>query len=179
MGQEEGRPNTGLGEKMDRILERLGEEDNIKNKKKEKKFKVKKLSKSKLKKNYVVVIYVNTNLEMDVKTIQIENNAIYIKETETFYPLTSEYIIRHKGMPVIILHGDSLMPVHPKVLLGLIRPEDEPRLNVYQKVLFALLKKAQIQDTKKKMNMAAIIIIIVIIAVIIGAVFLFKKKTTS
>jgi hypothetical protein len=178
MGEEEGR-STGLGEKMDKLLEKFGEEEEKKINKKDKKFKMKKLSKAKLKKNFVVVIYVNTNLEMDIKTVQIENNAIYIKETETFYPLTSEYIIRHKGMPVIILHGDALTPVHPKVLLGLMKPEDEPKLSMYQKVLFALLKKAQIQDTKKKFNIAAIVIIVIIIAAIIAAVLLLKKKTPA
>jgi hypothetical protein len=142
-----------------------------KKKGKDKKFKFKK-SKSKLKKNYVMMIYIHTNKHAEIKYLPIEDNAIFIKETNIYHPVTSEFILWYNNYPMIIQPADQVMPLHPDILFG----KNPDTLAIGEKILFALMKKAQIKDEKKKANWGALIIVVVIIALVVGAIFLLKKK---
>jgi hypothetical protein len=173
MGQEE-RTNTrnvSLVEKMDKIMEDMNNLKGESKKGKEKKFTFKK-SKSKLKKNYVMYFFVHTNKHAEIKYLPIVDNAVYIKEKDMYYPVTSEFIFWFNNYPMIIQHEDQVMPLHPETLSG----KNPDTLAIGQKILFALMKKAQIKDEKKKANWGALIIVIGVIAVIAVVILLLKKK---
>jgi hypothetical protein len=174
MVQEEGRSTTGgsISEKLDQLIDKIEVLEDTKNKKeKDKKFKFNK-GKGKLKKNYAMIVYIHTNKHVEIKYLKIKNNSIYIKENNIYHPVTSEFILWHKNYPLLFVQEDQIMPIHPDTLYG----KDVNTLAIGEKILFALMKQAQIQPNKKPANIGVILIIILVIAGIVGAYFLLKKK---
>lgn len=175
MVQEEGEHSSGgtINDKLDRLIDDIEVMKESGGKSKDKKFNFRK-SKGKLKKNYVMVVYVHTNKHTEIKYLQIKDNSIFIKEKGVYHPVMSDYIFWHKNYPMVIIHEDQLMPVHPDTLFG---KGSENDISVRgQKVLFALCKEAQIKPEKKPMNFGVVLIIIIVIAVAVGGYYLFKKK---
>ena len=78
---------------------------------KEKKVKVKKMSNGKKKKNYVLVIVLKNNGNLDMKHLQIKDDLIYLKESDTFHSATTNYVGYYKNIPCMILPEWDLKPL--------------------------------------------------------------------
>lgn len=171
MNNKDKEKGERITEKLDKIIEALEDE---KLKKKEKKLiKFPRLPSYKLRKNYVIVILLKTNKQIDVTALPIEDGMIYLKQNKTFHLATTDVVLRYKNYPVIILPEWDLQPLSVDELMG--KAIEQNRLALPQKIIIQAMKQAQLQP-KKKLNIGIILIIIGIIAV--GFFLLSKLKKT-
>ena len=156
----------GLGEDVYKIKEKMKEQEELDNLKKQKKFRLpfgKKVGKSQAKKNYVTVIKINENNNVDIVKKQITEQTFM----EDGVPRlgTPDYVLRWKKNPLVILPSWSTKPYspteqHAKSL------EDGSNTNGY-KILMARMQNEQV-GVKKPMGNAFKIIIGLALAAIIG-----------
>lgn len=100
----------GLQEELKEIKDLLKEEK----KPKRKKFRIpfgKKVGKSQAKKNYVTVIKINENGNLDFKKLQIDEQTIMEEGIPRL--AATDYVLRYKKNPVIILPSWSVKPYSP------------------------------------------------------------------
>ncbi len=67
--------------------------------------------KSKLKKNYVLIFRVRTNGEVIIHFAPINNEMVYIEDIGTYHMANTEFMLRYKNFPAIILPEWSLKPL--------------------------------------------------------------------
>ena len=67
--------------------------------------------KSKLKKNYVLVFRVRTNGEVVIHFAPINNEMVYIQDAGTYHLANTEFMLRYKQFPAMILPEWSLKPL--------------------------------------------------------------------
>jgi hypothetical protein len=174
MVQEEGGTGSGgITRKLDSIVDQLNKITEEK-KAKEKKIKFPKVSKGKLKKNYVIVILLRTNKQIDMRVLPIQDNMVYLKDNETFHIATTDYVMRYKNYPVIILGEWDLQPISPDELMN--KTISEKRLALPQKIIIQAMKQAQLSGKKKGINIGIILIVIGAIAAVVVVANLLKKK---
>jgi len=119
-------------------------------KKEEKKFKFpfgKKVGKRQAKKNFITVIKINENSNIDFKKVQIDEQTIM----EGGIPrlAASKYVMHWKGKPVIILPSWSVEPFSPK------DNYEQSLVNGSNAKGYAILMNKMIKETadgKKKVN---------------------------
>ena len=95
-----------VGEKLNKILEKLEES------KSEKKFKLPlniRLQKRKIRKNFAVVQIIQTNGGVQFKMMPIVDNTI--KLGEVYYEASADYMLRYKNYPFLILPEWNLKPI--------------------------------------------------------------------
>jgi len=68
-------------------------------------------AKQKLKKNYVLVILLRTNGNINIKFLQVQDGMIYLKDNKTFHIATTKHIGYYKKYPVIIQPEWDLEPL--------------------------------------------------------------------
>jgi hypothetical protein len=139
-------------------------------KKEEKKFKLpwgKKVGKGQAKKNYVTVIRIQENHQMDFKKLQIEDQTIM--EDSIPRLATAGYVLYWKKNPFIILPSWSVEPFST-VKSTQESLEQGKNVNGY-KILLAKMKMSAVTD-KKQMSGALKWIIIAGLAAIVGYAFI-------
>jgi len=108
---------TGLSGKIaDEVLSKLQEKGLvIDDGKKPKNFKLPVTqrigAKGKIKKNHVLVILLKTNGNVQIKLFKIDEDMIYLKESDTYHSANTDYIGYYKNYPVIILPEWDLKPL--------------------------------------------------------------------
>ena len=156
MGEETGTGTGGrIGEKLDKLIDIMEQSKPVA----KTKIKFPKLSKGKMKKNYVLAIILRTNKQMDIKKLRIEDNKIYLKDNKTYHLALSDFVLRYKNYPVVILPEWDLQPISIDELQG--KTISEERLALPQKIIIQAMKESQLA---KKKGMKGIMIIIGIIA---------------
>src|SRR3990167_2846066 len=128
------------------------------------------VGKKQLKKNYVTLIKINENGNLDFTKEQIEDQTIIVDGVPRL--ATGSDVLRYKGKPVIIVHSGSVKPFTPHFF----NPEEhleEVKEKGYDttgyRLLLAKIKLGAIQP-KKKMGWLAIGIgILVDVGVILSA----------
>jgi len=160
-----------LTDKLDKIVELLQKDIT----KKEKKFKLPfGVSDKKIKKNWIIVILLRTNKNLDIRFLPIENDMIRLKDNETYHLATTDFVLRYKKYPVIILPEWSLKPIAPDELMEQTIQNKEYALP--QKVIINAVKMAQLKDQKKGLGGGIIWIIVAIVGAIVAYQVFLKKK---
>lgn len=157
----------GLNERLERIEMELSKE---KEKIPEKKFKLpfgKKVGKSQKKKNYVTILKINENGEIDFKKTQIQSQTFM----EDGVPRlgTPDYVLRWKNNPMVILPSWSNKPYSPSEQFQRSL-EDGSNIKGY-KILLAAMQEEALGKKKQIGNLFKIIIGIAL-AAIIGYAFI-------
>jgi hypothetical protein len=101
----------GINAKMDKLLEN---QEKLIAQKKEKKFKIPfaaKLTKQNIKKNYVNVIYIKDNKNMDILKLPIDQETVTIDGLPR--AASADYVMLLNGKPTIILPSWSIAPFNP------------------------------------------------------------------
>lgn len=166
----------GLTSRLDELTRRIEDKEEIYKKgKKDKLFKVPgKLSVGKLKKNYILLIRLRTNQQVVIDKLPIEDDMIYLKDSDTYHSATTDCVWRYKNFPVMILPEWSLQPISPTELFE--KSVQNKELALPQR---ALIKAIEMSQIKKKKGMNIWIIVGIIIAIIAGVAILsqvLKKK---
>lgn len=102
-----------ISQKLDKIIEKIEQQDNGK------KFKspVGFFGRQKLKnksKDYCIVQILRTNGNVEFKVMRIEDNVIKL-DNESFHEASADYIMRYKRYPLIILPEWNIKPLSNKV----------------------------------------------------------------
>jgi len=150
-----------ISEKLDKLIELLEKTQE------KKKFKLPlgiAVQKGKLKKNYVLVILLKTNGQIDFKFLPIENDTVYIKENQTFHLASSDYIFQYKQWPTIILPEWSLEPISPKKLHE--EAMKEGKWAYAQKPIIMAITQSEIAAAMKKAKISGGLILLGIIGAI-------------
>lgn len=133
-------------EKVNRI-NKLIDMDEIKLEHK-KRFKLgfgKKPSRGQLKKNWIIAFILKTNGQMIVKKLRVQDNMVYIKETQTYHSVKTDDVFIYDGkFPAIILPEWSLEPVSQEMLTRQVM--EQGSWSFPQKVLINAMKKAEIKQ---------------------------------
>lgn len=175
MGMEE-ENRGGVNTKLNRLIEVLEP------KKKTKIPKLPKIKKSKLIKNYALVCYLMDNHVANLEWVEIENDYIYIKKTNTFHLATSGSVmnlkLKNKIVPFIIQPVWSLESLTEKTFDPVKHYDDTIKANKGanpQKVLITLLEQANLKLKGKMGGKALLWIGIIAIVVIYMLMQLFGK----
>jgi len=107
--QQEQQPE-GLGSKIDKLSKLMEKSDD-----KSKKFKIPfaaKLSKKNIKKNYINVIYIKDNKNMDILKVPVEDETVTIDGLPR--AASSDYVMLLNGKPTIIMQSGSIAPINFK-----------------------------------------------------------------
>ncbi len=131
------------------------------------------------KKNYAVVIIIKTNGAVEIKMIQIIDNAI--KYGEVYYEATAKHVLRYKKYPLIILPEWNISPLSDETNVEKIEPYDseknykdaekEGKLSSAERFILHKLKMDEVKQ-KTSMNFGTIIWILVGIG---GLLFLLNQ----
>lgn len=172
MVQEERRESGSLTERLAKIEEVIDSGNN--KKKKEKVVKFKRISNAKLKNNYVLVILLKTNKQVEARVLPIKDNLIYLKDNETFHIASTDFVMRYKKLPMIILPEWDLKPLSVDELMG--KAIQDKSLAFPQKIIIQAMKQAQLMPKKKGISVGLVIGIILAIAGVVVISQLIKKK---
>ena len=105
----------------------------------------KKPSRRQLKKNWIIAFILKTNGQMIVKKIRVEDNMVYIKETQTYHSVKTDDIFIYDGkFPAIILPEWSLEPLSQEMITRKVM--EEGSWSFPQKILINAMKKAEIKQ---------------------------------
>lgn len=119
--------------------------------------------KRKLKKNYAIVIYIRNNGFVHFNYAPIEDDLIYIKESQLYHAATADYILKttHKGkiFPLLIQPEWALTPITQGETVNKqqvpFSPKDHADITKKagdiaskQKILIDIVKQSQIQTKK-------------------------------
>ena len=152
MGEEK------LTEKLDRLLNKIEEGKDSKD------FKLPlgvKLGKGKtIRKNYCVVFFIRTNGSMDIKLLPIKENTITYNEQ--IYSATSEFIMKYKKYPVLIIPEWTSIPFSPAD--NYTEAERKKTLTAGQKYIMTKMKMDAIKPGMN-FNIKTIIIIVAILGI--------------
>ena len=121
--------------------------------------------KKKIKQNYAVVAFIRNNGYVDFTLAPIVNDAIYIKQTDKYYPATADYIMRHKEYPMLIQPEWSIEPFSAKK--HFTETELEGKVSSPQKFLIKVMNEAN-SDILQKKSMGGKMLIIVGVLVVVG-----------
>lgn len=157
----------GLNERLKIIEAKVNEEES---KKKEKKFRLpfgKKVGKAQAKKNYVTIVKINENSNIEFKKVQIQSQVFM----EDGVPRlgTPDYILRYKNNPMVILPSWSNKPYSPSEEFNRSL-EDGSNIKGF-KILLAAMHEEQLGKKKQVGNLLKIILGFGL-AAIIGYAFL-------
>jgi len=101
--------------------------------------------KSKLKKNYVLVFRVRTNGEVVINFAPINNEMVYIQDAGTYHIANTEFLLRYKNFPAIILPEWSLKPLSlSEHFKGTVTKQES---SLPQKVIINAMKMAQLKPS--------------------------------
>ena len=103
-----------------------------------------KVGKGKLKQGYITVQYINSNNESEFMKVQVSEGAMMIKDAP--YIATPDYMLTHKGKPMIIVHADSAEPYSPSKHLE--EAEKDKRLQLGNRILLNKMKSESIKPKK-------------------------------
>lgn len=126
-------------------------------------------SKKKVKQNYAILIYVRTNGYADIDYAPIEDDMIYSKQSGLYHLATTDYIMRYKKFPLIIVPEWSLEPFSPKK--SLVETIEEGKLSLPQKAIINMVKLAQLGPKKSAISPSMIWIVLGVIV----AIYLLSK----
>lgn len=170
MGEETGSGTGGtVTEKLDKLLELIDKDKGSK----EKKFKFPKLSNGKMKKNYVIAIILKTNKQMDIKKLRVEDMTVFLKDNKTYHLALTDFVMRYKKWPVIILPEWDLQPISIDELQN--KTISEHRLALPQKIIIERMAMAQLN--KKKGSLKGVLIIVGVIAAAAVIYFIISSMT--
>lgn len=162
-----------LKEEVRKLSEALqGQQAQKEEERKTKKFRLPrkaKVSNGNLKKNYTTVAFINDNKEVTFTKEQIKEGTIIMDNCP--YIATPDYMLTHKGKPMLILNSWSVEPFSPTKSI-----EDaakEQKLTVGYRLLLNAMK-SEVISAKKKMNIVFIIIGLIVLGV--GAYFIITKS---
>lgn len=101
-------------ESMKDMIKKLNEKIDVMSQQKENKsrFKIPKLSNGFVKKNFVNVIYIKENSNIQLLKMPIENSTISIEGVPRLS--TADCVLQYKGKPTIILPAWSMKPFSPR-----------------------------------------------------------------
>ena len=99
--------------------------------------------KSKLKKNYVLVFRVRTNGEVIIHFAPINNEMVYIQDVGTYHLANTEFILRYKNFPAMILPEWSLKPL--SLSEHFKKTVEEGAVALPEKVIINAMKMAQLK----------------------------------
>jgi hypothetical protein len=156
----------GINTRLETIEQKLKEEEI----KKEKKFRLpfgKKVGKGQAKKNYVTVMKINENGNVEFKKIQIKDQTIM--EDGVPRLATPDYVLRFKKNPMIILPSWSVEPFSPKQNFD-NSLENGSNTKGYKILMAKMLSEAL--NAKKPMGNLLKILIGVGLAAVIGYAFM-------
>jgi len=160
----------GLNNRIERLEKQLERARTREEKKKEKKFKIpfgKKVGKAQAKKNYVTVIKINENNNLEFLKKQIEEQTFMVDGVPRLG--TPDYVLRFKNNPVVIQPSWSNRPYSPKEAHEKSL-EDGSNIKGY-KILLARMQEEALGKKKSMGNMIKIILGLCL-AGIIGYAFL-------
>jgi len=162
MDEDEGMNLKERLERIERGIISLSEEEK---KRKEKKFRLpfgKKVGKAQARRNFVTLIKINENGQLDFKKIKIEDQSIM----EEGIPRLSgsQYVMYYKKNPMIILPSWSVKPFSPAEQYEKSL-SDGSNINGY-KILMNKMQKEQIKGSKQISGIVKWIFGAVILAVI-------------
>ena len=126
--------------------------------------------KNKVKNNYCIVQTIGDNGNIDFKVLPIQNNMIYIKETDTWHMATANYILRYKNYPMIIQPTFDSEPYSLKQ--NFEGAFEEGRLTTFQRFYINVMNLSQI---KPKTSMDGKTILIIGILAIVAIAFIMSK----
>jgi len=99
--------------------------------------------KSKLKKNYVLVFRVRTNGEMVIHFAPVNNEMVFIQDAGTYHVANTEFILRYKNFPAMILPEWSLKPLSlSEHFKGTVEKQEA---SLPQRVIINAMKMAQLK----------------------------------
>lgn len=115
--------------------------------------KIRAVGKKKIKENYVLLIYVRTNGNIEMGFAPINNDLVYVKQTGLYHAANAKYIMRYQKYPAMIVLEYSLIPINSEEQkftsepLNLeehyIEAEKKGEISFPQKVVIAATKAAQ------------------------------------
>jgi len=111
--QKEENSNEGMSLK-EILMDIQNNQKKLIEEKKVKKFRLpwkSKVGKAKIKQGYITVAYINGNKEVEFIRVPVSEGATMIKDAP--YLATSEYMLTHKGKPMIIINSESVKPYSP------------------------------------------------------------------
>ena len=97
-----------LREKIDFIFSEYSEKESKKNKKFKLPLKIT-MGKGKLKKNYILILFLQTNGNCIFKFEKIEDNTVKINDI--YYDASADYIMRYKKFPLLIIPEWNIKPI--------------------------------------------------------------------
>ena len=156
--------DEGIGTKIERLEETINKlvDDNGGSKPKEFKLPFKaRVSKIKNKKNWVTVIKINENRNLEFIKEKIDNQTVIVDKIPRL--ATGEYIFNYKNKPIMILPSWSVNPLTASELYN-SSLKDGSNIVGYS-ILLAAMKSGEISK-KKKMSLGIGIGVIVIIGII-------------
>jgi predicted porin len=102
------------------------------------------VGKGKLKQGYITVAYINGNKEVEFIRVPISEGAAMIKDAP--YLATSEYMLTHKGKPMIIINSESVEPYSPAKHID--EAERQHQLQLGYRILLNKMKSEVIKPKK-------------------------------
>jgi len=151
-----------LSEKLDQLLEATETKDN------KKKFHLPLgilMQQGKIKKkNYAIVLIIRTNGAVEIKMIQIIDNAI--KFNDVYYEATAKHVLRYKKYPMLILPEWNISPLSDEKIVpfdseqNYKEAEDKGKLSSAERFILHKLKMDEVKQ-KSSMNISTIIWILV------------------
>lgn len=170
-----------LNKKLDYLIAKVTEREQ------EKKFKLPlgiKMQGGKLRKNFCLVLFIQANGSVLFKFVKIEDNTIKIRQgvDDIYYDASSDYILRYKKYPLLILPEWNIKPIKRQdgTIVNEVQPFEakenfkeavkEGALTSSEKILLRVIKLNEIKP-KMKINF---MVVLIIAAVCIGGYFLLK-----
>lgn len=157
----------GINTELEKVMERLdrleGDEEEVPIPKKYKKLekKIKKIPTRKLKKNFITILKINENRELDIQHKEIKMQTVVVDGVPRL--ATGEFILSYKKKPVIIQPNWSVKPFSSK------ESYDQSMKDGSNTVGYRLLlerMRAGILDAKKKIGIGLIIGVLVVLAIV-------------
>lgn len=153
------------GESIKDLLKEMNDKlEGVKEKPKEKKFKLplkSRVSKGKLKNNYITIIYITENGNLQFMKKQIREGGVIIDGVP--HLATADYLLNYKGKPALIIPAWNSKPFSPED--NLEKAQREKNTTYGHKLLLNIMKNETLQ-LKKKLGMGALIGGIVVLIVI-------------
>lgn len=134
------------------------------------------LPKGKLKTNHAIVIYIRTNSNVEISKVPIENDLVYIKQTQLYHQASADYILRYKQYPLLIIPEYSLEPLKvepfkPKEHYSQVAVEG--KVSYTQRVLIQMLRLSMMpkKTSLGNKNLIWIIVGLVVAVYLVASMF--------
>lgn len=161
--------SLSLNEKLDLVLEKLTEEEEVNKKKFRLPWMMRLFGRIQIKKGYVVVFFIRTNGALSIKMVKIDGDTV--KLGDYFYDARANSILRYKKFPVLILFEWNMLPLKPLNLEeNFEQASDDGTLTAAEGLILTRMKSDAIKP-KMNINMG---VILIIGACLVGGYFLLK-----